>query len=93
MNMLYTGAASVRAPQFLPVPPQVGRDADAAIVRGPQESLRFRQLHTPQQISSVLSLRREIRLPEATLNDAGFAALEKKEMRSDLLELSSGMAA
>lgn len=57
------------------------------------DELRFRRLQTPAQIASVMHLRREIRLPEATLTDAGFAAREKKETRSGLLVLSSSRAA
>ena len=51
------------------------------------DELRFRQLRTPSEVSRVLHLRQELRLPETALNDAGFAAREKKETRSDLLEL------
>lgn len=86
MNTLYTGAAP-RSPAYHPVTPRVRPDGFEP------DALRFQQLRRPHEIAKVLDLRREIRLPEATLNDAGFAALEKKETRSDLWVLSSGMAA
>lgn len=51
--------------------------------------IRFRRLATPADIACVLPLRREINLPQA--QDAGFAALEKKEMRAALSAPSSGV--
>jgi hypothetical protein len=51
------------------------------------EEIRFRRLRTADEIACVLPLRREINLPRA--GDPGFAALEKKEMRSALSAHSS----
>ena len=73
-------------PAYLPLvesrPTGIPSCNDAAL-----DELRFRQLRTPSEDSRVLNLRQELRLPETALNDAGFAAREKKETRSDLLEL------
>ena len=82
MNHLYSvEQAPAMVPAYHPLaerrsvadPSPSGRDAF--------EGLRFRQLQTPAEISRVLHLRGEIRLPESTLSDAGFAAREKKETR------------
>lgn len=42
----------------------------------------FRHLRGPAEIARVLHLRQEIRLPASALADTGFAAREKKEMKS-----------
>lgn len=41
--------------------------------------IRFRRLRGPQEISRVLHLREEIRLPSSARGDASFATREKKE--------------
>lgn len=51
--------------------------------------IRFRRLVMPADIACVLPLRREINLPQA--QDAGFAALEKKETSAALSAPSSGV--
>lgn len=42
----------------------------------------FRRLRGAHEIARILHLREEIRLPAAVQADAGFAAREKKEMKS-----------
>jgi hypothetical protein len=55
------------------------------------EEIRFRRLRTEQEIAAVLPLRREINLHVE--DPAGFAVLEKKEMRAVSSAASSGAAA
>jgi hypothetical protein len=52
------------------------------------EEIRFRRLRTHEEIACVLPLRREINLHVA--DPAGFAVLEKKEMRAALSADSNG---
>ena len=62
--------------------PAQSERTDAAETMGrhdiPPQELRLRQLRTPWEIGEIEHLRRQIRLPAATLADPGFAALEKK---------------
>jgi hypothetical protein len=55
--------------------------------------LRFCQLHSPAEISRVMHLRRELRLPASGLSEPSFAALEKKETSWASSALSSGTGA
>jgi hypothetical protein len=52
------------------------------------EEIRFRRLRTHEEIAGVLPLRREINLHVP--DPAGFAVLEKKEMRAALSADSNG---
>ena len=63
------------------VPPLADDALDAALPSTdlqPHE-IRFRRLRGPQEISRVLHLREEIRLPNAARGDASFTTREKKE--------------
>ena len=53
-------------------------EASASTDLQPHE-IRFRRLRGPQEISRVLHLREEIRLPNSARGDASFATREKKE--------------
>lgn len=70
---------------------RVSRAQPALPARHPIQAgeIRFRRLATPADIACVLPLRREINLPQA--QDAGFAALEKKETSAALSAPSSGV--
>lgn len=46
------------------------------------QDVGFRRLRGAGEIARILHLREEIRLPAAVQADAGFAAREKKEMKS-----------
>lgn len=69
-------SAAYLPPPFdeVPVLPPASTDVQA-------DEVNFRHLRTPTEISRVLHLRDEIRLPAAARADAAFATREKKETR------------
>jgi hypothetical protein len=77
-------SAAVMMP-LLDQPPSAATDVQ------PHE-VQFRQLQGQREIAPIIHLRDEIKLPASALGDAGFAAREKKEMKSGWWALSSGKA-
>lgn len=88
--------STMRAQQLAPPSPQQEDPVPTARVDNrlevPLAELSFRHLRTPEEIASIVHLRREIQLVAAGVADPAFVAREKKETRRALSPLSNAAA-